>query len=295
MKCHRITIFLAVIVLTGRALLAQSQVAPTDGGPPRFDSSALNAGQSTLNVKPQILNNVGIDQKLDAQLPLDTPFTDESGRAVKLGDFFGQRPVMITIVQFSCQNLCTLELNGLCRALNSCALQPGKDYELVTISFDPRESTEAAAGKKRIYQYQVNKDGIAGAWHFLTGSPESIKKITEAIGFRYVYDAAHDQYVHSAALMIATPDGRMSKYLYGAEFEPNDIRLSVADADQSKVGSLSEEFLLYCFHYDPVTGKWTVAVRNLLRAGAVLTLGAVGSFVGIQVLRERRAKPASHE
>jgi protein SCO1/2 len=268
--------------------------ARADTGAPRFDTGAINNGVNTTNYRPQVLNDVGIDQKLDSLLPLDAPFVDETGKAVKLGDYFGNRPVLLTIVQFSCQNLCTLELNGLCRAVNTCELDPGKDYDLVTISFDPRETTAAAAGKKRIYQSQINKPLVSSAWHFLTGSPDSIKRVTQAVGFRYVYDAAHDQYVHSAALMIATPDGHMSKYLYGAEFAPNDIRLSVAEAGQSKIGSLSDVMLLYCFHYDPVTGKYTLAVRNLLRAGGLVTLLSVGLFVTLQIARERRAGRVGH-
>lgn len=275
-------------------LVAVARADSTDTGAPRFDSGAINNGINTTNYRPQILNEVGIDQKLDALLPLDAPFVDETGKSVKLGDYFTDRPVLLTIVQYSCQNLCTLEINGLCRAVNTCELQPGTDYELVTISFDPRESTPAAAAKKRIYEAQVNKPGVGSAWHFLTGSPDSIKRVTQAVGFRYVYDAAHDQYVHSAALMIATPDGHMSKYLYGAEFAPNDIRLAVAEAGQSKIGSLSDVVLLFCFHYDPVSGKYTVAVRNLLRAGGLVTLLSVGLFVTLQLARERRAGRAPH-
>jgi protein SCO1 len=268
---------------------AMTAAALADTGAPRFDTGAVNNGPSATNYRPEILNEVGIDQKLDSLLPLDAPFVDENGKAVKLGDYFNARPVLLTLVQYTCQNLCTLELNGLSRAINTCELQPGQDYELVTVSFDPRETPMDATLKKRIYESQVNKPGVSSSWHFLTGSQDSIKRLTQAAGFRYVYDEQNQQYVHSAALMIATPDGHMSKYLYGAEFAPNDIRLAVAEADQSKIGSLSDIVLLYCFHYDPVSGKYTVAVRNLLRAAGVITVLTVGSFIGLQFLRDRRA------
>jgi protein SCO1 len=279
-----------IAIFTALIGLAAAPVVRADSAP-RFDTGTLDNSSTSSNVKPKILNDVGIDQKLDALLPLDTPFTNEDGKAVKLGDYFGKRPVLLTIVQYSCQYLCTAELNGMCRACNACAkagLLPGRDYDLLTISFDPRETANDAASKKHTYEYQINTDNVAASWHFLTGSPDSIKAVTQAVGFRYVYDADHDQYIHSGALMIVTPDGHLSKYLYGAEYQPNDVRLSVADAGYNKIGSLSDSFLLYCWHYDPVTGKWTLAVRNLLRAGGALTLGALGLFIGLQLRRERQ-------
>jgi len=269
-------------------VIAAAPAARADSAP-RFDTGNLDNGQTTTNVRPKILDNVGIDQHLNQQLPMDAVFTDDTGRTAKLGDFFNKRPVLLQLIQFSCQNLCTLEVNGLCRAANGCTLQPGQDYDILTISFDPKETTPLAAAKKRNYVSQINKSGVAAAWHFLTGSPDSIAAVTQAAGFRYVYDAANDQYVHSGALMIVTPDGRMSKYLYGAEYAPNDLRLSIADATDNKIGTLSDAILLFCFHYDPETGKYTVAVRNLLRLGATLTLGGVGLFVVMQLRRERSA------
>ena len=276
-------IFLTTIALAGSAW---------GDSAPRFDTGPLDNGQTTTNVKPKILDNVGIDQKLDSQLPMDAVFTDETGHMGKLSEFFHGRPVLLSLVQFDCQKLCTLELNGLCRAANGVALQPGKDYDILTVSFDPRETSQFAALKKRTYESQINRDGVSGAWHFLTGSADSIQRITDAAGFRYVYDAPRDQYVHSAALFIVTPDGHVSKYLYGAEYAPNDLRLAIADASQSKIGSLSDAFLLFCFHYDPESGKYTLAVRNLLRVGAGLVLAAVSAFVIISIRREKPAAPA---
>jgi protein SCO1/2 len=273
---------LCIAVMTATALADSA---------PRFDTGTIGTGTTTSNVKPAALDAVGIDQKLNNPLPLDATFVDENGKSVKLGDYFGKRPVLLTLVQYSCQFLCTAELNGLCRSVNACALEPGVDYDILTISFDPRETAVNAAAKKKVYQYQINKQHVAESWHFLTGTPESIKLVTDAVGFRYVYDKTHDQYIHSGALMICTPDGRLSKYLYGAEYQPNDVRLSVADAGQSKIGGLSEVFLMYCWHYDPVAGKWTLAVRNLLRAGGVVTLAAMGLFIGVQLRRERRQTP----
>jgi protein SCO1 len=287
MKRARPFRLLALIAIA--ATLAGSAPLYADSAP-RFDSQApLDSGPSTTNVKPKILDGVGIDQHLNGQLPLDLPFTNEDGKAVKLGDYFKDRPVLLLLVQFGCKNLCTLELNGLCRAANACALMPGRDYDILTISFDPRENAALAWAKKRTYESQINKDGVVGSWHFLVGSQDSIDKITRAVGFRYVYDKANDQFVHSGALMIVTPDGRLSKYLYGAEYEANDLRLAVADAGASKIGSLSDEILLYCFHYDPTTGKYTLAVRNLLRVFAALTLGSLILFLVLNLRRERHA------
>ena len=268
--------------------------AKADTGAPRFDTGNSDYGAMTQNARPKVLDNVGIDQHLDAQLPLDTPLTDESGRLVKLSDYLGVRPVLLQFVQFSCRNLCTLELNGLCRSLNACGrtgFMPGTDYDILTISFDTRETAADARGKKQMYVSQINiasAERVAGAWHFLTGSPDAIKRLTDTAGFRFVYDARNDQFIHSGAMMIITPDGHLSKYLYGAEYRPNDVRLAVADASANGIGSVSDSFLLYCFHYDPATGRYTLAIRNLLRAGGVLTLAGVAGFIGVQIRRERR-------
>lgn len=281
------TTSLLALIAVAAVVLASAQLRADD--PPRFDTPTLNNGPTATSAKPKILDNVGIDQRLNESLPLEVPFTDQDGKAVKLGDYFKDRPVLLLLVQFGCKNLCTLELNGLCRAANGCTLMPGRDYDILTISFDPRETAALAWEKKRTYESQINKDGVADAWHFLVGSQDSITKVTQAVGFRYVYDAANDQFIHSGALMIVTPDGRLSKYLYGAEYAPNDVRLAVADAGASKIGSLSDEILLYCFHYDPTTGKYTLAVRNLLRVCAALTLGSVVLFVVLNLRRERHA------
>jgi protein SCO1/2 len=276
------------MMLLGVAL-SWGQGARGDDAPPRFDTGALDNGQSTTNVKPAILDNVGIDQHLNGQLPMDAVFTDDTGKTIKLGDLFGKRPVLLQLIQFSCQNLCTLEVNGLCRAANGCLLQPGTDYDIVTISFDARETTALGAAKKHNYISQINKPNVEASWHFLTGPQASIDAVTQAVGFRYVYDKPRDQFVHSGALFVVTPDGRLSKYLYGAEYAPDDLRLAVADAGAEKIGTLSDAILLFCFHYDPESGKYTVAVRNLLRAGAVLTMTAVGLFMGLSFRRDRLA------
>jgi protein SCO1 len=281
---------LVLALIAVAAIGLRSAPLRADDTAPRFDSQApLDSGPSTPNIRPKIFDNVGIDQHLDAQLPMDLPFTDQDGKAVKLGDYFKDRPVLLLMIQYSCKNLCTLELNGLCRAANACALLPGRDYDILTISFDPRETAAMAWDKKRLYESQINKDGVAGAWHFLVGSQDSITKVTQAAGCRYVYDAANDQFIHSGALMVCTPDGRLSKYLYGAEYEPNDLRLAVADAGQSKIGSLADEILLFCCRYDPATGRYTLAVRNLLRVAAAITLGSVVLFVMLNLRRERHA------
>jgi protein SCO1 len=288
------TFIFAALLLPGLAApmpgLVRS-VRAADDSPPRFDTGSLDNGPSANNARPRILDQVGIDQHLNGQLPMDAVFTDETGRSARLGDFFNKRPVVLQILQFNCQNLCTMELNGMCRTASACPLQPGTDYDIMTISFDPTETPQIGASKKQIYVSQINKDGVAGAWHFLTGSPDSIKAVTQAAGFRYAYDATNKQYVHSGALFILTPDGRLSKYLYltAGEYSPNDLRLAVADAGASKIGSLSDEILLFCFHYDPDTGRYTLAVRNLLRLFGGITVLALGTFMFLQFRREKLA------
>jgi protein SCO1 len=260
--------------------------------PPRFDSGGVSDSGGTMNVLPSLLQGVRIDQNLNAQVPADLQFIDENGKAVTLGDYFGKRPIILTLVQFECKGLCTRVLNDLCIALNSCTLEPGRDYDLLTISFDPREGPDMAMAKKKAYLDIIRKTSAAGSWHFLTGKPDAIKAITDVVGFHYKYDAAHDQYVHASGIMIMTPDGRLSRYFYGIEYSPNDIRLAVAEAGMNKIGSLADEILLYCCPFDIYSGHYTLAVTRLLRVFGGLTLAVLGGFLCMQFMRDRR-RPAA--
>jgi len=261
--------------------------------PPRFDTGGVSDNTpGTLNVLPALLQGVRIDQNLNAQLPADLKFVDETGKTVTLGDYFGKRPIILTLVQFQCKGLCTRVLNDLCIALNSCTLEPGRDYDLLTVSFDPRENPPMAMDKKHAYLDVIRKTSAAESWHFLTGQPDSIKTITDVVGFHYKYDAARDQFVHASGIMILTPDGRISRYFYGIEYSPNDIRLAVAEAGMNKIGSLADEILLYCCPFDIYSGHYTLAVTRLLRVFGGLTLLVLGGFMGVQFMRDRR-RPAA--
>ncbi|PWT87702.1 MAG: SCO family protein [Blastocatellia bacterium] len=245
----------------------------------------------TSNGLPIALRDVKIEQKLDQQLPLDVVFKDENGQAVKLGQYFGAKPVVLSLVYYDCPMLCTQVLNGMITSFRVLPFQIGKEYEVVTISFDPRETPTLAANKKKVYVGYLPEKLQAGAnegWHFLTGDPDSIRAITDAVGFRYHYDEATKQFAHASAIMVATPKGRLSRYFYGIEYAPRDLRLGLIESAENKIGSPVDQLLLYCYHYDPSTGKYGAWVMNIVRIGGVLTIIAIAlMFV---LLRRRPAE-----
>jgi protein SCO1/2 len=237
---------------------------------------------------PTALRDVGIEQKLDHQLPLDLVFHDETGQSVKLGQYFGQKPVLLAFVYYDCPMLCTQVLNGMLESFRVLPFQMGKDYDVVTISFDPRETPQLAESKKKVYvgylPAKMHADVNAG-WHFLTGDAENIKQITEAVGFKYHYDEATKQFAHASGIMIATPQGKLARYYYGISYPARDLRLGIIESAQNKIGSPVDQLLLYCYHYDPATGKYGAAVMNIVRAGGVLTMLAM---LGLFFLLRRR-------
>jgi protein SCO1/2 len=239
------------------------------------------------------LSKVGIDQKLDSKLPLDTKFLDEAGRSVRLGDYFGKRPVILALVYYECPMLCTRVLDGLVRATKVLTFTPGQEYDVVAISFDPRERPPLAAQKKAAYLRQYGKPETSTAWHFLTGDIAGIKAVTQAVGFRYVYDVHTAQFAHASAIYVVTPDGRMSRYFYGIEYAPKDIRLGLIEAAQNKIGSPVDQILLFCYHYDPSTGKYTPIAMNILRAAGGATVFALGGFILFLLIRERKTRSAN--
>jgi protein SCO1/2 len=239
----------------------------------------LSAPASAQAQLPAPLREVGFDQKLDEPLPLDATFRDEAGRDVRLAEYFGKRPVILVLTQFRCPMLCTEVLNGLVRALLDVPLSPGSDFDILTVSFDPRETPEMAAAKKKTYVERYGRPGAEGGWHFLTGDAEAIRRLTDAVGFRYSYDAANDRYAHASGLMVVTPSGRISRYFYDVKFSPRDLRLGLVEASEGRVGSPVDKILLYCFHYDPRVGKYGPAIMNLVRAGGVLTMLGIGMMV----------------
>lgn len=252
--------------------------------------AARSAGAQEITT-PAILQKVGISQSLGAQIPPDLEFRDENGKAVRLGDFFGKKPVVLSLVYFDCPALCTEVLNGELRSLRSISLDLGKDFEAVTVSFEQKDTPALAKAKRDVYLGQYNRAGSTDHWHFLTGNQPSIDALTKTVGFQYAYDSAIRQYAHAAAIMVLTPDGRIDRYFYGVVYPARDVRLGLVDASQGKIGTPTDHAMLYCYQYDPMTGKYGVAVINVLRIAGGLTVLALGLFMTIMFLRERK-RPA---
>ena len=237
--------------------------------------------------RPPTLQGVGIDQRLNEQVPLDLMFRDETGQSVRLGDYFGSKPVILALVYYKCPMLCTLTLNGLERTMRVMPLDVGNQYTVVTVSFDPRETPALAAAKKQEYLAHYERPGGAAGWHFLTGEESSIRQLTEVVGFHYNYDPQSGQYAHTTGLVILTPQGKIARYFYGVEFSPRDLRLSLVEASANKIGSPVDEILLFCFHYDPATGKYGLVIMRVIQIAGAVTVLALGSFMTLMLLRER--------
>jgi protein SCO1/2 len=250
--------------------------------------------QDLLNMKgvdrDSPLKHVGIDQKLDSQLPLSLQFKDETGKTVKLGDYFGKRPVILAPVYYECPMLCTEILHGLVRSLKAVTFNPGQEFEVVVFSFDARDTSTLAAAKKQSYLKRYDRTGTDAGWHFLTGDLNAIKELTAAIGYRYVWDAHSNQFAHASGVMVITPEGRVSKYFYGIEYASKDIRLGLIEAAKNKIGTPVDQLLLFCFHWDPTTGKYTTTVMNVLRVAFGTTVVFLGGFVIIMLRRDAKEK-----
>jgi protein SCO1 len=233
------------------------------------------------NTRPPRLENVGIEQHLDAQVPPDLTFRDETGKTVKLGDYFGRKPLILNLVYYNCTMLCGEALAGLSSAMRLVKFDLGNEFDVVTVSFDPRETPEMAAAKKIDYVKRYGRANAASGWHFLTGQPESINALTKVVGFQYQYDPKSNQYAHATAIMVLTPQGRISRYFYGIDFPPKDLRMGLVEASQGKIGNAVDAVLLYCYHYNPETGKYGAMVTNILRLAAAATILIMGSFLFI--------------
>lgn len=220
---------------------------------------------------PAILKNVGIDQKMNAQVPVDVPFLDESGNTVALKDYLG-KPVILALVYYQCPSLCNLVLNGIVHSAKELEMTAGKEFDVVAVSFDPRETPEMARLKKRSYVTEYGRPGAENGWHFLTGPEASSRMLADAVGFHYSYDSLSNQYIHASAIMILTPQGRVSRYFYGVDYPSRDVRLGLTEASDGRISSAVAQLLLYCYHYDPARGKYGLVVMNLLRAGGVVTI-----------------------
>lgn len=237
------------------------------------------------------LSRVGFDQNLDAQLPLDLPFRDESGRSVRLGDYFAGKPVILTLVYYRCPMLCGEELKGLARSLKPISLNVGDKFEVVTVSIDPNETPELARAKKASILEYYGREGAGAGWHFLTGDEASIAALARTVGFRYTYNPETKQFAHAAGLAIATPGGRLARYFYGIDFPSKDLQFGLMESSAGKIGSPIARLLLFCYHYDPTTGKYTLAIVNILRFIGTATAIGLATYV-VAMLRRDRRRPA---
>ena len=241
------------------------------------------------NVPPQF-KAVTFAQRLNQQMPLDAVLKDETGRTVTLGEYFGKKPVVLSFVYYQCPMLCPLTLNGISSALTALPFTPGTEFDIVIVSFDPRDTPESANAKKRAHLAHWKAEATANGWHFLTADDASIRRLTSAAGFTYQWDESTGQFAHVSGLLTLTPDGRLARYFYGVEYSPKELRLALVESGQGRIGSAIEELLLYCFHYDPTTGRYGWAVMTLVRIGGVLTVAAVLGFVWIMRRRDGREK-----
>jgi protein SCO1 len=255
---------------------------------------ALNKGimSPPANMRPPTLQNVGIEQRLDAPVPPDLAFREETGRAVKLGDYFGKKPLILDLVYYNCPMLCGESLAGLTGALRLVKFDAGDQFDVVIVSFDPRETPEMAAAKKTDFVKRYGRPNTASGWHFLTGSAQSIDALTKAVGFQYQYDSRLNQFAHATAIMVLTPQGRISRYFYGVDFPPKDLRMGLVEASKEKIGNAVDQILLYCYHYDPATGKYGAVIVNILRLAAAATILILGGFLLIMLRLERSLPPA---
>ena len=259
---------------------------------PLYSPKYYDPAQSEPNGMPEALKAVGIEQKLGSQLPLDTELKDEDGKAVKLGNYFNTgRPVILALVYYECPMLCNQVLNGLTGSLKGMSFDAGKEFDVIAISFDARENDkpDLAKNKKASYVERYNRPGSEKGWHFLSGTQESIDKVTSAAGFSYKWDEKSNQFAHAAAVMVVTPDGKMSRYFYGIDYSPKDLKFGIMESAQDKIGNTAEQLLLYCYHYDPASGKYGLAILNVIRLGGVLTVLGMG-VMGFVFWRKNKKK-----
>ena len=288
---------MSVVVFLISAAFALSAVRQVDaqmGSGPATAGYKQEPGTPASQV-PQVLREIGFDQNIDQRVPLDTTFRDEAGATVRLGDYFGKKPVVMVFAYYDCPMLCSLVINGLSSALGTMSLNPGADFEIVTVSFNPHDTPATATAKKAVYLERYKRPGAAEGWHFLTGDQPQIDRLTKAAGFRYAWDEETKQYAHPSGVIVLTPDGRLSKYLFGVEYGPRDLRLGIVEASDGKIGTPVDALLLYCYHYDPMTGKYGLVIMRTIRIAGAATVLAIGAFIVVMVRRERyAARRTSH-
>jgi protein SCO1/2 len=262
-------------------------------------SSAFGQGMTTgvmsppANLRPPGLKNVGIEQNLNQQIPADLEFQDDTGKSVRLGDFFGKRPLILNLVYYRCPMLCGEVLSGLESALRVLKFDVGKQFDVLTVSFDPKDTPQIAAAKKEEYLNRYKRAGAGQGWHFLVGRQDSVTALTKAAGFQYEYDPKSDQFAHATAIMVLTPEGKIAQYYYGVEYAPKDLRLGLIQASQNKIGTVVDQVLLYCYHYDPATGKYGAVISRILKLSGTATILIMG--VWLTVLFRRGSSPTRKE
>jgi protein SCO1/2 len=266
-----VALFLLLVSPASAQLAAYNQVAP-------FKQPASH--------NPFV--DIGLDQRLNEQLPLDLTFTDEKGKSVRLREYFGTKPVILSLAYYDCPMLCTLVVNGLIRTLRTLSFSAGNEFTVLTISFNPTDTAKMAAVKKQTSLQSYNRAGAEAGWHFLTGDEAAIRQLTQAIGFRYRYDAERKEYAHASGILVLTPEGRLSRYFYGVEYAPRDVRLGLIEAADGKIGSAVDQLLLLCYHYDPITGKYGVVITRSLQLAGIATVLGIGGFIVLSLRRDRR-------
>lgn len=262
---------------------------------------ALAAGQTVFgqtpgvdsNVQPRVLNDVGITQRVGVQIPRDLAFKDEEGRTVTLDTYLGKRPIILSLVYYECPMLCTEVLNGIVRTIAPLSFDLGKDFDIVTVSINPQETPELAAQKKALYLERYGRAGGEQGWHFLTGTESSIKTLADSVGFKFAYDSVNEQYSHGSTIIVLTSDGQVAQYYFGLEYPTKEVRLSLVEASKNKLGTVYDQVLLYCFHYDPEQGKYGLVIMKVIRLAGAVTLVAMGSFMFVMFRRDRRTKDRS--
>jgi protein SCO1 len=245
--------------------------------PKTYDPSQTGAS----NGLPPALQKAGIEQKLNAELPLDAVFKDENEKEIRLGELFGKRPVILALVYYECPMLCNEVLNGLTGSLKSLSFDTGKEFDVIAISFDARENDKPglAKNKKESYMKRYGRPGTENGWHFLTGTQAEIDKVTKAVGFNYYWDETSDQFAHAGGVMVATPEARLSRYLYGIDYAPKDVKFAVMESAENKIGNSAEQLMLYCYHYDPSTGRYGLSILKVMRLGGIATLIGLGAML----------------
>lgn len=275
----------AAVIFIAAPAAAQMTGTPTPG--------YLSAPGVSSSSMPTALREIGFDQNIDQKLPLDATFRDESGQTVTLGSYYGKRPVLLAFIYYECPMLCTQVLNAMTATISTMSLTAGKDFELVLVGIDPRETPAQAAAKKTEYLRRYKREGAEAGWHFLTGEDTEIKRVANAAGFRYAWDEQTQQYAHPTGIIVTTTDGRLARYLFGIEYGPRDLNLSLVEASEGKVGSFADQLLLYCYHYDPMTGRYGLYVMRTLRVAGVATVLLIGTFIVVMVRREKSQQNAA--